>query len=384
MGAAPLQSRERFVPPHLTKDQTRPVASYLSEHGIPRGSQEDLQQFSWAEGKWAHETAGSMTKTHQTYVKELTKLLVDRFPTLESAEAFAKDMGFEAHGAQTHAKFASAFEMELLKVLDSRPADASKSDVMLQVPYLAPPFERQASSLQSFLQTLQPLFSHNSVESALISFSEKDTKVRRLIVANSLTKLPFVINGCEFHCTVISSDQSVIELSAPSEPTCELLQVWHDICNTKTIMAKQTHWVTNPENIRSKVEGYWDQFRNRDCPDSDSDFPPIHEAIHILNESLPVWDEITEKPTPSMWKRAVMSFKANAARGSDGFSSGDLKLLPLKAWSDIQELFDTFTDWPKVLGFCKGWKVDQPLDQNPSLKKWPVWKFAGSQLVSSE
>lgn len=130
-------------------------------------------------------------------------------------------------------------------------------------------------------------------------------------------------------------------------------QVWHDICNTKTIKAKQTHWVTDPEIVRGEVEGYWDQFWNRDGPDSDSDFPPIHEAIHILNESLPVWDEITEKPTPSMWKRAVMSLKANAARGSDGFSSGDLKLLPLKAWSDIQELFDTFTDWPKVLGLCK-------------------------------
>ena len=167
------------------------------------------------------------------------------------------------------------------------------------------------------------------------------------------SKLPFVINGCEFHCNVISSDQSVIEFSAPSKPTCELLQVWHDICNTKTIKAKQTHWVTDPEIVRGEVEGYWDQFWNRDGPDSDSDFPPIHEAIHILNESLPVWDEITEKPTPSMWKRAVMSLKANAARGSDGFSSGDLKLLPLKAWSDIQELFDTFIDWPKVLGLCK-------------------------------
>ena len=109
------------------------------------------------------------------------------------------------------------------------------------------------------------------------------------------SKLPFVINGCEFHCNVISSDQSVIEFSAPSKPTCELLQVWHDICNTKTIKAKQTHWVTDPEIVRGEVEGYWDQFWNRDGPDSDSDFPPIHEAIHILNESLPVWDEITEK-----------------------------------------------------------------------------------------
>ena len=121
----------------------------------------------------------------------------------------------------------------------------------------------------------------------------------------------------------------------------------------RPLRPKQTHWVTDPEIVRGEVEGYWDQFWNRDGPDSDSDFPPFHEAIHILNESLPVWDEITEKPTPSMWKRAVMSLKANAARGSDGFSSGDLKLLPLKAWSDIQELFDTFTDWPKVLGLCK-------------------------------
>lgn len=55
-------------------------------------------------------------------------------------------MGFEAHNEQTHAKFAGAFERELLKVLESRPANAQKSDVMLQVPYIAPPFERQAPS----------------------------------------------------------------------------------------------------------------------------------------------------------------------------------------------------------------------------------------------
>ena len=131
-----------------------------------------------------------MTQTHQDYLKELTRLLVEKFPSLESAEEFSRSMGFEPHDEQTHSKFAKAFEDELSQVLESRPADASKSDVFLQVPYIAPTFLRMASSLQSFLKTLQPLFSHNSVESALISLSDKDTRIRRLIVTNSANIAP--------------------------------------------------------------------------------------------------------------------------------------------------------------------------------------------------
>ena len=166
MGAAPLQSRGRFIPPQLTREQTGPVSAFLAEKGIPRGNKEDLQQFLWAEGKWAHETAGSMTQTRQAYVKELTRLLLEKFPTLESAEEFSKSIGFEAHGDHTHSKFADAYEKELLKVLESRPPDPSKSDVVLQVLYVSPPFMRQAPSLQGFLRTLQPLFSFNSVDQA--------------------------------------------------------------------------------------------------------------------------------------------------------------------------------------------------------------------------
>ena len=119
------------------------------------------------------------------------------------------------------------------------------------------------------------------------------------------------------------------------------------------IKAKQSHWVTDPECIRGMVEGYWNHYWNRDSADTIDDFPPISDALHILNESLPIWDEITEQPTPGMWKQAVMSLKTNSARGSDGFSSGDLKLLPLKAWHDVQVMFAAFSSWPKVLGLCK-------------------------------
>ena len=58
-----------------------------------------------------------MTQTHQDYLKELTRLLVEKFPTLESAEEFSRSMGFEPHDEQTHSKFAKAFEDELSKVL---------------------------------------------------------------------------------------------------------------------------------------------------------------------------------------------------------------------------------------------------------------------------
>ena len=162
-----------------------------------------------------------------------------------------------------------------------------------------------------------------------------------------------VIEGCEFRCRVIDSEPNIVEIMAPIEPHYEHLQVWNTIQGTRKLEAKQLHWVTDPTCIRDKVEGYWNHFWNRDSHGDNGEFPPISDAIQILHESLPIWEEIVEQPTPSMWQRAVKSLKDNAARGSDGFSSGDLKLLPLRAWSDIQDLFDSFKSWPKVLGLCK-------------------------------
>lgn len=67
MGETPVQNRLKFTHPVFSEEETAPVAGMISEKGLPHGTANDVPDFLWARGEFAHEVAGRMTEAHSNF-----------------------------------------------------------------------------------------------------------------------------------------------------------------------------------------------------------------------------------------------------------------------------------------------------------------------------
>lgn len=164
------------------------------------------------------------------------------------------------------------------------------------------------------------------------------------------------------------------------EPLGEITAETQEELRKAIVQVKQTCWITEPAVIAEQTSQYWCQFWQRDqytldddynlVDDQHGDFPPLNDALHIIDQYLPLWDTCDVVITPEHWRQAVKSLPSHAAKGCDGFVKDELLMLPFCVWESLNGLFDNMAHWPKCLLFCKTHmlpKTEKP--SHPSLTR---------------
>ena len=133
-----------------------------------------------------------------------------------------------------------------------------------------------------------------------------------------------------------------------------LVQLPHECNLTKPCKkAMQSVWLTSPPEIHACVADYWNTFWRRENIDKPLDDLPFEKALTIINDTIPQWEVIDVSPTANMYFHAANKMKQYAAKGGDGFSIGEIKLLHVSAWQHLHELMTRFRYWPKALTTCR-------------------------------
>lgn len=133
-------------------------------------------------------------------------------PTVVDAENYCQSRRFSAWSDEVPEMMARSYLGALQKEVTSADSEEGVSDVLLQVPMLAPGTAEQISLTKSFT----PLFRFNNCEAAAISLSDRSDKIRRLIHANSVNRA--VRQGLMFYSTehqhLAMVDKSLLTQSA--------------------------------------------------------------------------------------------------------------------------------------------------------------------------
>lgn len=102
---------------------------------------------------------------------------------------------------------------------------------------------------------------------------------------------------------------------------------------------QQTAQTQHPVQVANELTEFWSGFWNRDDPDA----PTTPEFRQLLQE-VPHLPEISiDVETVDRWVQAVRHMKHHSAKGADGWSTSELKLLPTRAFRDLAIIFHNAT-----------------------------------------
>ena len=180
---------------------------------------------------------------------------------------------------------------------------------------------------------------------------------------------------------VVGCHKRHIELDNPLKLRSDDYKV---VCKTAT---------ADPVQMQDMVKTAWSRYFVRDSYDTDED--NWKEASKFLNlvESC---ETMTYQPiTPDMLSVAIQSTKTKSARGADGFTTLDLRKLPLCVWALLCRIFfhiEKYSgEWPnlwtlaKTLCLPKSETTKSPMDIRPITilsKTYRIWaKIRGKQIA---
>ena len=172
------------------------------------------------------------------------------------------------------------------------------------------------------------------------------------------------------------------------------------ICVDKPLKLRSTDFTivhssstADPEVMQEFVKDAWSKYFMRD--QFDDDIRNWDKAIGFLNlvESCPTMKY--QKITPEMLSNAIQGTKTKSARGADGFTTLDLRKLPLNIWEIMCRIFQNIElnggSWPSVWALAKTLCLPKaelpksPMDVRPITilsKVYRLWaKIRGKQIA---
>lgn len=149
----------------------------------------------------------------------------------------------------------------------------------------------------------------------------------------------------------------------------------------------------DPQEMHAKVKGAWSKYFVRDGVGDDENNWVQTERFLNLVDCCPTMPY--KMVTPEMLSNAIQTTKTKSARGSDGFTTMDLRKLPLCVWSCMCQIFHHIEtkggNWPGIWTFAKTLCLPKsempksPMDVRPITilsKIYRLWaKIRGKQIA---
>ena len=124
-------------------------------------------------------------------------------------------------------------------------------------------------------------------------------------------------------------DSFVVQNSSPVDLTSQDILVMQD----QTLMA--------PKDVADSLSSFWQPIWQRDPASLDFCFETL-ESLGFVDflSAVPAQAEIRlTLSDPAIWRKAIRRLRASSARGTDGISAQELKMLPQEAIDSLAHLF---------------------------------------------
>jgi len=157
-------------------------------------------------------------------------------------------------------------------------------------------------------------------------------------------------------------------------------------------MISQRCVTARPSEMLEQLEKSWQVFFKRDARCTPDDWYEADQLLHVLHD-CPTMDYTRIEPQDL--EKAIQGTKAKSARGSDGFSTMDLRKIPTNLWQLLCDIFHAIekdgADWPqlwmlaKTLCLPKVSNPTTPFDVRPVTilsKTYRLWsRIRGKQIA---
>lgn len=108
---------------------------------------------------------------------------------------------------------------------------------------------------------------------------------------------------------------------------------------------KHETWITDPISMNQRIQDFWSPFWTRDTSKDLTDEMQWEDSFHIIDNAIQQRPEINIPVADiEAWRCAIRKTKSKTAKGSCGFSKGELQSLPDEALQDLIDILSSFAE----------------------------------------
>lgn len=149
--------------------------------------------------------------------------------------------------------------------------------------------------------------------------------------------LPVEYDSKQCYLKVVDQQIGTVTVNSDADTPGLAKQFQDDFRTRDELVVTQAHVIVDPGEVASHVHDYWAQYWLREDGDVQM-FPDYDQAIALLDRVIPPMPSAPEALSWEHMKEICRRMKSFAARGADGFASGDLQKLPNRAWEHLFKL----------------------------------------------